>query len=161
MEHPSLLDDRINVRGFFERILQERDKIEDEREKRLNERFRAQETALAAALAERDRSLAAALSAAKEAVDKAEKTNDKKFDNANEWRGQSADRERTQQEQLATFGATLLPRETFAAFQTVHDESVRRLESFHARILGALAFAIVVIPGITALAVYAATKGAP
>lgn len=42
----STLDVRINDRGFFERILTERDKIEFEREKRLNERFVAQEKAI-------------------------------------------------------------------------------------------------------------------
>ena len=41
----SSLDIRINDRGFFERILKEREKFEYERDRRLDERFRAQEIA--------------------------------------------------------------------------------------------------------------------
>jgi hypothetical protein len=40
------IDERINARGFFERILAERDKTDAEREKRLNERFAGQEKAV-------------------------------------------------------------------------------------------------------------------
>jgi hypothetical protein len=49
----SRLDDRINERGFFERVLtelfRESEKTEVEREKRLNERFAAQEKAISKA----------------------------------------------------------------------------------------------------------------
>jgi ribosome-binding protein aMBF1 (putative translation factor) len=44
--HLNSLDSKINERGFFERILAERDKTEAEREKRLNERFASQEKAV-------------------------------------------------------------------------------------------------------------------
>ena len=44
-------------------------------------------------LAEKDKALAAALAAAKEATAVAEKNSEKWRDNANEWRGQSKDRE--------------------------------------------------------------------
>ncbi len=47
--HLNSLDNKINERGFFERILAERDKTEAEREKRLNERFASQEKAVAKA----------------------------------------------------------------------------------------------------------------
>lgn len=43
------------------------------------------------------------------AIAKAETANEVRFAAANEWRGQSADRERTQQEQIASFIATLTP----------------------------------------------------
>ena len=43
------------------------------------------------------------------AINKAESANEARFAAANEWRGQSADRERTQQEQIASFVATLTP----------------------------------------------------
>jgi hypothetical protein len=77
------LDHRINDRGFFERLLSERDRTEAERDKRLDERFEAQKEGLAVALAaakeavtvalvEREKSVTAALTAAEKAVDKAE-----------------------------------------------------------------------------------------
>ena len=44
-----------------------------------------------------------------EAISKAEKSYEARFAAADEWRGQSADRERTQQEQIASFVATLTP----------------------------------------------------
>ncbi len=151
-------EDGINWLGYFERILRERDKIEAERDKRLDERFRAQETALAAALAERDRGLTAALTAAKEAVAKAEAANEKRFESANEWRGQSADRERSQQEQMGAFAASLLPRETFEAFLNGYADTVRRVESFQSRIIGALAVVSILVPSAIALIVYAITS---
>ena len=43
------------------------------------------------------------------AITKAEISNESRFAAANEWRGQSADRERTQQEAIASFIATLTP----------------------------------------------------
>lgn len=43
------------------------------------------------------------------AISKAESANEKRFEAANEWRGQSTDRERTQQEAIASFVATLTP----------------------------------------------------
>ena len=158
--HPTMsgMDSLISTRGYFERILNERDKVEIERDRRLDERFAAQEKALDAALLERDKSLAAALAAAKEAVIKAEQTNEKKFDNANEWRGQSADRERTQQEQLATFGRTLLPRETFDSFSKGYGEFVRRVEGFQSRAMGVLVVVAIIVPAITSLVTYTLTR---
>jgi hypothetical protein len=40
------LDNRINDRGFFERILKERKNVDEERDRRFDERFEAQEKAL-------------------------------------------------------------------------------------------------------------------
>jgi hypothetical protein len=63
VEHDGLasLDERINWKGHIERILQERDKTDAEREKRMDERFE-----------QRDKALEAAFQAAKEANTKAE-----------------------------------------------------------------------------------------
>jgi uncharacterized protein YllA (UPF0747 family) len=44
------LDARISTRGYFERILHERDALEEERDRRLEERYENQKEALAAAL---------------------------------------------------------------------------------------------------------------
>lgn len=141
------MDGGVSDRDYFERILSERDRAEQEREKRLNERFAAQE-----------RALDAALKSVGNAVEKQEIANEKRFESANEWRGQSADRERTQQEQIASFGRTLLPRETFDAFLNGYSEFVRRSESFQSRAFGALLVAAIVIPTISALVTYALTN---
>lgn len=52
-----LLNERINVRGYFERILRERDLREAERDRRYQERFEAQEKELSLAAAEYARRL--------------------------------------------------------------------------------------------------------
>ena len=49
------------------------------------------------------------------AISKAETATEKRFASVNEWRGQSADRERSQQEQMAALSATFLPREVAEA----------------------------------------------
>ena len=67
------LEDRINDRAYFEKFLNERDR-------RLSERFEAQ-----------DKAVNAALTAAKEAVDKAEKAQERRLDLLNEFRSQSQD----------------------------------------------------------------------
>jgi chromosome segregation ATPase len=51
------------------------------------------------------------LSASKEAITKAETANEKRFEEAEQWRAQAIDRERAQQEQTATLVATFMPRE--------------------------------------------------
>lgn len=43
---PNGLDERINTRGYFERILQEQEKLNKERERRIDERFGALDKAL-------------------------------------------------------------------------------------------------------------------
>ena len=58
----------VGVREYFERILGERDRNDAERNKRLDERFEAQEKAVQFALTEREKAVNAALIAAKEAV---------------------------------------------------------------------------------------------
>jgi len=53
----NILDDRINARGFFERILQEREQMERERIARINDRFKAMEKALELQAVEYERRL--------------------------------------------------------------------------------------------------------
>ncbi len=50
---------------------------------------------------------------AEKAVQKAEEAVEKRLEGQNEWRAQSADRERSQQETIARLTATLLPREVY------------------------------------------------
>lgn len=59
------------------------------------------------------------------AIAKAENANETRFAAANEWRGQSADRERTQQEQIASFVATLTP---LSKTQSIEDKLVALIE---------------------------------
>lgn len=125
------LDDRINLKGFFERILAERDKRDLERDRRLDERFDAQEKAVTAALATAEKAVQAAfaaaekavnaaLAAAKEAVTKAE-------DNAKET-------------------------------TTTHNKSLAELKSFQSKILGALGLMMVFFPTITGVAIFLLTR---
>jgi chromosome segregation ATPase len=55
------------------------------------------------------------LAASKEAINKAEAANEKRFEEAEQWRAQAIDRERAQQEQAATLVATFMPREVAEA----------------------------------------------
>jgi len=71
-----LLHERINIRGEIEAI----HAVLSEREKRYEQRFLDQE-----------RAVNAALTAAKEAVDKAEKAQERRLDLLNEFRAQAAD----------------------------------------------------------------------
>lgn len=59
------------------------------------------------------------------AIAKAETANEVRFAAANEWRGQSADRERTQQEQIASFVATLTP---LSKTQSLEDKLVALID---------------------------------
>lgn len=59
------------------------------------------------------------------AIAKAEHANEVRFAAANEWRGQSADRERTQQEQIASFIATLTP---LSKTQSLEDKLVALID---------------------------------
>jgi hypothetical protein len=53
--------------------------------------------------------------AAEVAIDKASTANEKRFEAANEWRGQSADRERSQAEEIAKLATTFVRSETVEA----------------------------------------------
>jgi DNA repair exonuclease SbcCD ATPase subunit len=66
----------------------------EERDKRYDERAKAQDTAVSAALAAQQEAVAAALAASDKAVDKAEINAEKWRDQANEWRGAMSDRDR-------------------------------------------------------------------
>ena len=92
------LDERINIRGYFEQILKERDSREVERDKRLDERFESQEKAVSAALAAAEKAVTAAfvasekavtaaLSASEKAVEKAETAQLRVNATQNEFRG--------------------------------------------------------------------------
>lgn len=85
--HLNGLDSRIDTRGYFERILTERDKRDAERDRRLDERFESQEKAVDAALAAAEKAVNAALLAAKEAVNKAEEAQLRVNVTQNEFRG--------------------------------------------------------------------------
>jgi hypothetical protein len=65
------------------------------------------------------------LDAAKEAVRKSEATTERRFEQANEWRQQSADREATQRQDIAELTGTFMPREVVEAKV---DELNRKLE---------------------------------
>lgn len=71
------------------------ERLIDERNERYEQRFLAQEKAVAAALTAAKEAVASALAAAKEAVAKAETSADKRFEAVNEFRGQLADQSST------------------------------------------------------------------
>jgi hypothetical protein len=103
----------VSLREYFEALLNERDKA-------VKAAFDAQKEAVAAALA-----------AAEKATEKAEVNAEKWRENANEWRGQSADRERSQQQEITKLSSTFLPRETFesvvAGWTLWREQTDRRL----------------------------------
>lgn len=71
------------------------ERLIDERNERYEQRFLAQEKAVAAALTAAKEAVASALAAAKEAVAKAEASADKRFEAVNEFRAQLADQSLT------------------------------------------------------------------
>ena len=75
------------------------------------------------------RELESATQAQKEAVLKAEVATEKRFEGTNEWRAQSADRERSQQEQMAHLAATFMPREVADATIAAIGVQVAALQS--------------------------------
>jgi hypothetical protein len=75
------------------------------------ERLSALRRELEAATAAQKRELESVTSAQKEAVVKQEAATEKRFESVNEWRAQSADRERSQQEDRALLAASFMPRE--------------------------------------------------
>lgn len=77
----------ISMRGYFERIMQERDKADVERDKRLDERFEGQEKAVNAALAAAEKAVNAALESSEKAVTKAEIAQQRVNETQNEFRG--------------------------------------------------------------------------
>jgi len=103
------------LREFFQRQLDDMQRMLDERYatqvKAVDAAFLAQQTAMQTALTAAERAVQTALLSAEKAVVKAETANEKRFEAANEWRQQSADRERSQQEQTSMLTATFMPRE--------------------------------------------------
>lgn len=76
------------LKDYFDRILHER-------EVRDNQRFEAQQEAVAAALASAEKAVSAAMAAAEKAVTKAEMASEKRFDGVNEFRESLADQQAT------------------------------------------------------------------
>lgn len=152
--HLSSIDERINVRGYFERILAERDRNDAERNKRLDERFEAQEKAVQFALTEREKAVnaaliaakeavAAALTAAKEAVMKAEESARETMASHNDLIRQSRDRDATYatQTDIKHIG-----------------EAISKVQGIQSKIIGALMLASVGLPTASAILVYLITR---
>ena len=115
--------------------------------------------AIVAEISEKQQSVAdARYDASQDAIVKAEKLAEKKFDDANEWRGQSADRERTQKEQIANLTTTFIPREVADTQFIQLNKQMRDLQQFQAKIIGGMALFGILIPFITAVAVYLLTR---
>jgi hypothetical protein len=96
---------------------------------RIAARAMSDQEALRGEMAERlsalRRELEAATAAQKEAVIKAETATEKRFESVNEWRDQSADRERTQQEDRAKLEGAFIRREVIEAqLASIRDEMV-------------------------------------
>jgi hypothetical protein len=136
------LDGRINDRGFFERILSEREKVDAERDRRLDERFEGQDKAVAAALAAQEKATDAAFAASKEAVAKAEASARETMKSHNDLIRQSRDRDETYATQM----------------DLAHtNENVKKIEGSQGRLVGGLFVAGFVAPTISGLVVYALT----
>lgn len=100
---------------MLEVVMAERDRERLAFAQSVTSRFEAERGELSERLTAVREQLAAAASAQKEAVIKAELATEKRFDSVNEFRAQSNDRERTMAEDRALVAANYLPRETFAA----------------------------------------------
>lgn len=84
-----------NLSGWsLETLLEHLERISTERDRRYEQRFDAQERAIAAALAAQKEAVSAALQAADRAVLKAEVAVEKRLEGQNEFRGQLADQAR-------------------------------------------------------------------
>lgn len=69
------------------------------------------------------------------AIAKAETATEKRFESVNEWRGQSADRERSQEDQMAKLASTFLPRETADAQFDSLRQQIAKLEEKVSKLL--------------------------
>jgi len=165
------LDNRISVRGFFERVLKEREEAtrvaETEREKaaqalrdsltrdmsagdaRLQdhidhqiEQVKQALQALTLLLTERDGRMDDRFSSHREAIQKAEDALNKRLEAMNEFRDQLKD-------QTATF-----------AVKESTDGRLAKLEGFQGRLLGAFGLAMIVMPLVIGIAVYMLTRNA-
>ena len=81
----------------------------------LRDHIKDQVSQIRAALDALHREMTLIYESSEKAIMKAENANEKRFESVNEWRGQSLDRERTQQEQTSMLTATFLPREVAEA----------------------------------------------
>lgn len=98
-----------HLRSYISSVQQ----IMDERDRRYEQRFVAQEKAVTDALTSAEKAVAAALAAAEKAVSKAEMATEKRFDNVNEFRAQLNDQ-----------ANTFVPRQEY---QVQHDPLVERV----------------------------------
>jgi hypothetical protein len=96
-----------HVKGLIS-ALDRRWEIGDER---LREEIRSMREGLLGIIDAQKHAVTIAQDASEKAILKAETANEKRFESANEWRQQSADRERSQQEQMTLLTNTFLPRE--------------------------------------------------
>lgn len=109
------------LKQHLDAIFTERLRIQQDNDAALHRRIDEQITSLREATVAQEKRVDAAFKASETAITKADHAYEKRFEDANEWRGQSADRERTQQQEIQDFRATLLPRETFDSFLSQWD----------------------------------------
>ncbi len=92
----------------------------------LREHMAQQVEAVAQQIAAATREAEVRAAEAEKAILKQETATERRFESANEWRGQSLDRERSQQEQMAKLSATFAPREVLDA---KIEDLTKRIES--------------------------------
>ena len=144
----------VGVREYFERILGERDRNDAERNKRLDERFEAQEKAVQFALTEREKAVNAALIAAKEAVSAAlaasEKAVNKAEESARETMASHNDLIRQSRDRDSTYA-------TQTDIKHIGD-ALSKMQGIQSRLIGALMLASVGVPTASAILVYLITR---
>lgn len=101
------------LKQYVDALMDERQRAQETGDAALHKRIDEQIQALRDTTVAQGKQVDAAFAASEKAINKADHAYEKRFEDANEWRGQSADRERSQQDQIQLFRATLLPRETF------------------------------------------------
>jgi predicted nucleic acid-binding Zn-ribbon protein len=108
------------LRTLTEQALNEIRMLVDERNIRYDQRFEAQQEALAAALLAQKEAVLTAMIAAEKAVAKAEAATERRFEGVNEFRGQLADQ-----------AATLMSRVEYSA---AHQSLVQRIDDLSSRL---------------------------
>ena len=115
----------------------------NEAEKRNGQRFDAQQAGVVTAMQAAEKAVAAAMAAAEKAVTKAEVAADKRFDGLNELRKMATD----WREEFARSDAVSLQ---FAQLT----EKIGEIQGHQARIFGAFAFLMFLVPVITGIIIY-------
>ncbi len=132
----------VSLREYLEGTLERVELISRERMAKIEQRLDGIEQRAEERLDTTRRELQAAFAASEQAIDKADAATEKRFESVNEFRAQLSD-------QTATF----MPRELV-------DPRLVALEKFQAKLLGAMAFAMVLMPAITGFIVYLLTRHA-